>query len=209
MDDYITSTIAGYDVFADEYARQTFDHAPKEERERFVLLIRPHGCILDVGCGNGRDCGYFAEKGFQVHGVDLSEKLLAIAKNMFPTATFSQADIRHLPFMHDSFDAIWSCMSLVHIKHEDVLSVLKSFYSILKKDGILFVYVKKGDGEIVKEEPSVPGFKRFYSLFQKDKLRQYITDAHFTIIDCYERTKCKEYVAGNALPRIVCFAKKV
>ena len=39
------------------------------------------GKLLDLGCGTGRLCLHFAEKGFECVGVDLSEDMLARAKD--------------------------------------------------------------------------------------------------------------------------------
>lgn len=34
------------------------------------------GKLVDIGCGNGRNAIYFAEKGFEVHAVDRSDEVL-------------------------------------------------------------------------------------------------------------------------------------
>jgi len=34
------------------------------------------GRLIDIGCGNGRNAVYFAEKGFEVHAVDRSDEVL-------------------------------------------------------------------------------------------------------------------------------------
>ena len=39
------------------------------------------GRLLDLGCGTGRLCVHFAAKGYECVGVDLSEEMLAQAKD--------------------------------------------------------------------------------------------------------------------------------
>ncbi len=55
-------------------------------------------------------------------------------------------DTRYLPFT-GSFEAIWSCASLLYLKRADVPTTLLSFHSALVDNGLLFVAVKRGDGE--------------------------------------------------------------
>lgn len=84
MDDYVLKTIHVYDVIARDYAKKRTDYAPEPEREKFIERIFPKGKILDAGCGPGRDSAFFEERGLQVVGIDLSEKLLEIAKQKAP-----------------------------------------------------------------------------------------------------------------------------
>lgn len=79
-DDHVTKTIGVYNAMADEYAKKLNDYAPRPEQEKFVSLLPKNATILDAGCGPGRDCEYFVKKGLKVVGVDLSDKLLDIAK---------------------------------------------------------------------------------------------------------------------------------
>jgi cyclopropane fatty-acyl-phospholipid synthase-like methyltransferase len=42
--------------------------------------FRTPGRLLDLGCGTGRLCSHFAAKGFACVGVDLSDEMLAKAR---------------------------------------------------------------------------------------------------------------------------------
>ena len=47
------------------------------------------GKVLDLGCGGGQPLtAYFADKGFDVTGVDLSRAMIEIAKRKFPREDF-------------------------------------------------------------------------------------------------------------------------
>ncbi|MBQ1188434.1 MAG: methyltransferase domain-containing protein [Peptococcaceae bacterium] len=47
-------------------------------------MLKKHGCpgkrLLDLGCGTGSISIPLAQKGYQVTGVDLSEEMLAVAR---------------------------------------------------------------------------------------------------------------------------------
>jgi len=210
MSDYLDETIDLYNSMADQYASQALSRGPSIQRKRFITMLPERGKILDAGCGSGRDSAFFANEGFNVIGVDLSEKLLEIARIAAPRAKFYSADIRHLSFEKNMFDGIWACSSLVHIKHNEMQSVFNKFYSIMKPEGVLYIHVKKGEGEAYMEEPSIPGKKRFYSFFTPSLLKKYCENAGFSAIEVIDVGLTKAYAGGkHAKEYIDCFAKKL
>ncbi len=69
------------------------------------------GKILDIGCGNGRDSIFLAKKGYEVVGIDITPKAIALAKkNGLKTKNlkFIVADAEKLPFKDGSFDSVYS-----------------------------------------------------------------------------------------------------
>src|SRR4051812_13237342 len=63
------------------------------------------GKLLDLGCGTGRLCVHFAAKGFECVGIDLSDEMLAKARENAPMATFLKGNLVELKEMPDaSFD---------------------------------------------------------------------------------------------------------
>jgi len=62
--------------------------------------------ILDVATGTGKQAFAFAEKGYDVTGIDLSEAMLKVAnkKNRYKNVNFQVADATNLPFEDNSFD---------------------------------------------------------------------------------------------------------
>lgn len=210
MTDYLDETIDLYNSLADSYAVQALDHGPVLQRTKFISMLQPGAKILDVGCGSGRDCTFLSEQGFKVTGIDRSEKLLELARIAAPKAKFYSADIRHLSFEKNMFDAIWSCASIVHIKHSEIQQVFNSFYSILKPGGMLYIHAKKGEGEGYVDEPSMPGKKRFYAFFSALQLKTYCETAGFSKIEVIDVGLTKAYANGQKSKEWVdCFARKV
>jgi len=209
-DDYLINTIKVYNAVAEEYAKETETHALMRQQESFVSLVSKGGIILDAGCGPGRDSKFFISQGFQVIGIDLSEKLLEIAKKNVPEAKFYKQDLRNIEFPDNTFDGIWANGSLHHLKYKNIPFILESFHTILKPQGILFINVKKGKGEIERVVPSIPNAKRFYSLFQEKQLHTLLHKAGFTVFESYIYDEKLSYSSGKkSLSCISCFAKKV
>lgn len=71
-----------------------------------VLALEPGERVLDVGCGTGRHAHELARRGLVVHGVDISERFIEVAREDAPRgATFERADARSLAY-RDEFDAV-------------------------------------------------------------------------------------------------------
>jgi SAM-dependent methyltransferase len=89
------------------YLRYSHTFGTEQEVEFLVgsLRLEPGMRVLDVGCGPGRHAHALARRGVAVHGIDISERFVAIARESAPPgATFERVDARHLPFVAE-FDA--------------------------------------------------------------------------------------------------------
>ncbi|MCH1435815.1 MAG: class I SAM-dependent methyltransferase, partial [Acidimicrobiales bacterium] len=66
--------------------------------------LEPGAHVLDVGCGPGRHAHDLGRRGFIVHGVDISERFIEVARVDAPDGvTFEHLDARTMPFV-DEFD---------------------------------------------------------------------------------------------------------
>jgi SAM-dependent methyltransferase len=103
--------------------------------------------ILDLGCGNGRALKYLVDKGFQGVGVDVSEKMIRLARKHVPKGKFLKKDFGELDFKEGSFDAVISFFALNHIPKDEFKKVIHSSKKILKKHGLLLLGMVKGEDE--------------------------------------------------------------
>jgi SAM-dependent methyltransferase len=94
------------------YLRYSFTKGTRQEVDHLVgaLGLRAGQRVLDVGCGPGRHAAELARRGLLVHGVDISERFVELAKRDAPDgATFERLDARTLPFEHVFDAAICLC----------------------------------------------------------------------------------------------------
>jgi SAM-dependent methyltransferase len=183
----LETTIETYNSFAETYMENTRNRRPVRELNAFCGEVAPAGVILDAGCAGGRDCATFIERGFTVIGVDLSPKMIELAKqrNLGPRCTFHMADMRHMPFCgNNEIDGIWCCASLLHLPRAETGNALKEFRRVLCVGGVCCIIVKEGkkDEEPV---PYSPGGTRYFTYFQLDELREQCRTMGFSVIDGY------------------------
>lgn len=94
------------------YLRYSFTKGTRQEVEFLTdaLGLRPGLRVLDVGCGPGRHAHALAERGLIVHGIDISERFIEIARaDPPPGATFERLDARCLTFDAEFDAAICLC----------------------------------------------------------------------------------------------------
>lgn len=202
--------IETYNEIADKYYELRENMVLYEEMDFFNKLINGRN-ILDAGCGNGRDAVIFSEKGFSVIAIDNTENQLEIARKRTNSGKieFLKMDILDLKLSKEYFDGIWCCAVLSHFYYQEFSSILKSFYNILKENGILFFTVKKGIGECYIKENEFAGIERFTSFFEEHIINDLLSENGFKIIKSYVYNEQKKFTSKNRdIDFIVVFCMK-
>jgi SAM-dependent methyltransferase len=94
------------------YLRYSFTYGTAQECAFLIdaLGLVPGARVLDVGCGPGRHAYALAAAGMQVHGVDISEAFVDLARANAPEgATFARTDARTMQFVGEFDAAISLC----------------------------------------------------------------------------------------------------
>lgn len=186
MDDRQELTKDTYNKIAENWAgkHNTRDFW-KKEFEAFARLL-PAGRVLDVGCGAGRDYQLFGENGYDYTGVDYSKNLLAVARAEWPDAKFTEADMLDLPFLDHEFDGFWAAASLLHIPKEQIGEALGELKRVVKKGGVGFISLKKGEGERVVIDEDDKGDRRFFAYWQREEFQNVLEKCGFQVLDFLE-----------------------
>ncbi len=137
----LEKTKEDYNLIAEEFSRTRSSIWP-ETKSLFDRYLLPGEKILDLGCGNGRYFEYLKGKDVDYFGVDISERLINIAKSRYPKAIFQTADALNLPFPDDFFDKAVGIAVFHHIPSEDFrIRFLQEVKRVLKPGGTLILTV--------------------------------------------------------------------
>jgi len=79
-----------------------------------AVRLRPGDHLLDVATGPGSAAAEALKSGARPVGVDLSPRMIELAKSSYPGIEFRVADVEHLPYGYGSFDAIVCNFGLGH-----------------------------------------------------------------------------------------------
>lgn len=99
--------------------------------------------VLDLGCGYGWHCIYAKEQGAEfVTGIDISEKMLEIAKEKTPYKDIEYlcSPIEDIDFADESFDIVLSSLTFHYIKSFE--DIVKKINRILKTGGVFIFSVE-------------------------------------------------------------------
>jgi SAM-dependent methyltransferase len=127
-------------------------------RDVFLELVPASGRrTLDLGCGEGRLSRDLKALGHDVVGVDLSESMVAAAREADPTIEAHVANAAALPFADASFDCVVAFMSLQDVHELD--GAVAEVERVLEPGGRLcaaIVHPLNSAGVFVGEEQDSP-----------------------------------------------------
>ena len=130
-----------YNLISDIFSKKRERIWP-EMKFLFDDYLVPGEKVLDLGCGNGRFYEVMKEKKIDYIGVDISEKLIKIAKEKYPKVKFLVADALNLPFPNNFFDKVYTIALFHHIPSKEYrLKVLEEIRRVLKKNCLLVLTV--------------------------------------------------------------------
>ena len=107
-----------------------------------ALAARAGGPVLELGCGSGRVGIAVAEAGYEVHGIDTSNPMLAIARDKVRgrrlPVTFASGDMRRFDSRR-AFGLVFCALdTLLHLQSRaDLHDTLAAAYGALRPGGLL------------------------------------------------------------------------
>jgi SAM-dependent methyltransferase len=191
----------GYDVLAEAYLRVRSTDSEDVRLLGELSTRLPDGArVLDAGCGAGVPVASILSERFQVVGVDISERQVALARETVANAEFIQADLVTLDLPNASFDAIVSYYAIIHVPREEHPALLANFRRMLAPGGLLLISMGAGDNPDDTEDDWLGGGAPMYwSHYGRDDNLRMIANGGFDIV--WERlvTEDEEFGGGTHL----------
>lgn len=150
------------DWFGSEYYCMLYKHRDAEEAKLFLnnlialLKLSPGEKILDCGCGRGRHSVCLSKKGFQVTGIDISEKNISDAKQEEnENLSFRIHDMRNILYENHYDAALNLFTSFGYFENDSENNkVIQSTACSLKKNGWLVLDYMNAEKEMKELIPS-------------------------------------------------------
>jgi SAM-dependent methyltransferase len=108
--------------------------------------------ILIPGVGYGRNAKLFADSGFEVTGIEISETAIRLARENGLEFPIYHGSVTQMPFDDSIYDGIY-CYALIHLLNKtERRQLLKNCFTQLKPGGIMvFVVVSKGYAKLYEK----------------------------------------------------------
>jgi 2-polyprenyl-3-methyl-5-hydroxy-6-metoxy-1,4-benzoquinol methylase len=184
-----------------------------------ALALPPGSRILDVGCGSGWLCEFFARFGYSVTGIDISDDLIAMARERLskvPYGADHESGLSYRFLVHDieaaalqeTFDAIICYDALHHFADEH--AVMKNLAAMLDYGGQLFVLEgeKPPAGSATEAEllDVMREYETLESPFTRDYLLSLLRENGFAVVGDYLSVNGlfeREIVDSNRTPLLL------
>jgi ubiquinone/menaquinone biosynthesis C-methylase UbiE len=82
--------------------------------------LQPGTRLLDVASGPGALAAEAVNRGARPVGVDLSPRMIELARRLHPAIEYREADVEHLPFPDHAFDAVVCAFGLGHFPRPEI-----------------------------------------------------------------------------------------
>lgn len=135
------ATISSYNKYSEKWAEKlrngkNITHKYLEKPAMYKKLPNLSGkSILCIGCGTGEECDYLIKQGAKkVIGIDISSSLIDYAQKNYPKIEFHVMDMEDLKFPNNSFDYIYSSLTLHYVDNR--VNPLTEIRRVLKNKGI-------------------------------------------------------------------------
>lgn len=175
-----------YDQVAEEYTTRIFHELEQKPLDRewlddFARAMQGAGLVVDVGCGPGHVTRYLHERGVSIRGLDLSARMVEIARHMNPEIAFEQGDMAVLQAQDNAWSGCVAFYSLIHFPPTQLVSVLSELRRVLKPGGLLFLAFHQGRevrhlDKWWGKQVTLDGF-----FFEREEMEGYLRQTGFTI----------------------------
>lgn len=174
-----------------------------EIKYQIIELIskRKSAKILDMGVGTGEITSPLYDLGYDITGVDISEKMIGLAKNGMPNATFIKKEFTDIiSVLNSKFDFIIFNYSIHHLSYDEQIDLLINLNPFLEDSGTIII----GDvSSMIQDEMDL--LEQKYSLIWDD-------DEYYPILKIYQKSNLIElyeirYMQLNEVAGIYQFRK--
>ncbi|WP_307781974.1 class I SAM-dependent methyltransferase [Streptomyces sp. MBT65] len=187
---YLTAIRESYDTVAADYAQLVkapaeLDPISRATLAAFAATVRADGLgpVADLGCGPGKVTAYLAGLGVPVLGLDLSPRMIELARHAHPDLSFTVGSMTAAPIGDDELGGILAFYSTHHTPPDQLPVVFAEFHRVLAPGGLLMLAGHVGEGQLRRPTRAYGGHPVSYEshLLPPDRIAELLTRAGLTV----------------------------
>ena len=187
---YLAAIRESYDTVAADYVQLVKEPHELDPLYRAMLAafaetvrVGDLGPVADLGCRPGRITAYLADLGVPVLGIDLSPKMIELARRAHPDLTFTVGSMTAPPVGDDELGGILAFYSTHHTPPDQLPVVFAEFHRVLAPGGQLMLAGHVGDDQLLRPTQAYGGHPVSYEshLLPPDRIAELLGQAGFTL----------------------------
>ncbi|MEU2025704.1 class I SAM-dependent methyltransferase [Streptomyces sp. NPDC016469] len=184
----LDATRAYYDTVAEDYAARVPGLFAEDVPGRaligaFAEEVRADGGlpVADLGCGPGHVTAHLAGLGLDAHGVDVSPRMVDVARRRHPDLRFETGAMDALGLPDGGLGGIVAWWSILHTPPDRLPVLFAEFRRVLAPGGRLLLGFHAGNGEPYTSEKRTGGYAYAIHLLSPDRVAGQLEEAGFTV----------------------------
>ncbi|MET7341071.1 class I SAM-dependent DNA methyltransferase [Streptomyces sp. NPDC087866] len=184
----LAATRAYYDTVAEEYAARVPGLFAEDVPGRaligaFAEEVRADGGlpVADLGCGPGHVTAHLAGLGLDAHGVDVSPRMVELARRRHPELRFAAGEMDALALPDGGLGGIVAWWSILHTPPDRLPALFTEFRRVLAPGGRLLLGFHAGNGEPYTSQKRAGGFAYAIHLLAPDEVGRQLERAGFAV----------------------------
>ncbi|MFJ8536361.1 class I SAM-dependent DNA methyltransferase [Streptomyces sp. NPDC093591] len=153
--DFLQATRASYDAiapaYADRFSDWPADSTPLDRAlvTAFAELADEHAPapVADLGSGPGSVTAHLHTLGLPVFGVDISPRMVELARRAHPELRFHVGSMTSLDLPDETLGGIIALYSLIHIPDDHLIPTFTGFHRVLRPGAPVLLAFQSGDCE--------------------------------------------------------------
>ena len=150
----------------------------------FALSLNKNSSILDMGCGPGINAEIFINHGHSVTGIDISEKMIALAEKRCTAGRFSVKKAGDLETW-EKYDAICLSFIIVHLEDEETALLIKKLPLLINPGAYVYISFMTGKNAGY-EKTSFSDDEIFFNYYNCDEVEKLFAAEGFRKIKVFE-----------------------
>jgi ubiquinone/menaquinone biosynthesis C-methylase UbiE len=190
----------------DLYHELYFKHLDLKLLDMFSERVVPNRPICEIGCGPGEISTYLRYKLSNIVGIDISDEMIRVARELNPNVEFQTGNVFDLEFPEEYFAGVLAPFLFVNYEPEEIKVAFLEIKRVLAPDGIFYLSFHEGDDRLQVEEFFVKENPLGFIYLDVTQIADMLVETGFEIIEWIVRSP---YATGeHKNRRAYIFAKK-